>query len=77
MKHTLLFILALSFSLSLPAQTTMSNAETPEDVYQDAVDVPVKCTLEEAERITISRANRSKSYLLERDPYFKAVLELK
>ena len=64
-------------TFAMECDIDFTNAEKPEDVYQDAVDVPVKCTLEEAERITISRANRSKSYLLERDPYFKAVLELK
>ena len=64
-------------TFAMECDIDFTNAEKPEDVYQDAVDVPVKCTLEEAERITISRANRSKSYLLERDPYFRTVLEIK
>ena len=64
-------------TFAMECDIDFTNAEKPEDVYQDAVDVPVKCTLEEAERSSFSGSNRSKSYLLERDPYFKAVLELK
>ena len=53
-----------------------TNVHQPADAYQDAVDVPFRCTLEEAERDAISCSNRSKSFLRGKDPYFKKVLEL-